>query len=565
MAKSKYDSYNREQLLDKIKQLEKQRYGLVWEDKLENVAEQCEQALPVLHEETSKEIFSDEKLPNNILIEGDNYHALYTLNFTHKRKVDVIYIDPPYNTGNKDFKYNDSFVEREDTFRHSKWVSFMYKRLRLAKNLLKENGVIIISIDDNEVSNLRMLCDIIFYEKNFIALLPTIMNLKGNQDQFGFAGTHEYTLVYAKNKSQTRIGEFEVDEIADWEEDNFGYWKKGANLKSTGTNAPREKRENLFYPIFITRNNKVYVTENNKKLHDSDVKLLPITDKKEMSWRWEKKKVKNEPHNIIVVRDGNEISIYKKQRPKLGDLPSKKPKSILYKPEYSSGNGTAQLKALFGEKAINNPKPLDLIEDLLFIGGDKNALILDFFAGSGTTGHAIMQLNQNDGGNRHFILCTNNENKICEEVTYPRIKKVIKGYNGNQGIPANLKYFKTDFVPQVITNNDKRVLVSRSTELLCIAENTFQPVKESRKKNEFAIFKSNKQITAIIYDEDAIEKCKVELEALNPKVKTVIYVFSYNHEYNAEDFEGLTIRFDVKPIPEAILNVYRKNAKLKRK
>ena len=150
-------------------------------------------------------------------------------------------------------------------------------------------------------------------------------------------------------------------------------------------------------------------------------------------------------------------------------------------------------------------------------------------------------------------------------ICYPRIKKVIKGYNGNKGIPANLKYFKTDFVPQVITDNDKRVLVNRSTELLCLAENTFELVKQSKRKLEFAIYKNNKQFTAIIYDEDAIEKCKDELEALKPQVKTVIYVFSYDHEYNAEDFEDFTIRFDVKPIPEAILNVYRKNAKLRRK
>jgi len=174
-------------------------------------------------------------------------------------------------------------------------------------------------------------------------------------------------------------------------------------------------------------------------------------------------------------------------------------------------------------------------------------------------------LNQRDGGSRQFILCTNNENRVCEEVCYPRIKKVIKGYNRIKGIPANLKYFKTDFVPQVLTDNDKRVLVSRSTELLCLAENTFELVKLSKRKLEFAIYKNNKQFTAIIYDEDAIEKCKEELEALSPKTKTVIYVFSYDHEYNVDDFEDLTIRFDVKPIPEAILNVYRKNSKLKRK
>ena len=195
----------------------------------------------------------------------------------------------------------------------------------------------------------------------------------------------------------------------------------------------------------------------------------------------------------------------------------------------------------------------------------KNAVILDFFAGSGTTGHAVLELNKEDGGNRQFILCTNNENGICEDICYPRIKKIIKGYNGNQGIPANLKYFKTDFVPQVITDNDKRVLVSRSMELLCLAENTFELVKQSKRKQEYSIFKSSSKYTAIIYDEDAIDKCKETLQSIKPEFKTVIYVFSYSHEYNVEDFEDLTISFEVKPIPEAILNVYRKNAKLRRK
>lgn len=273
MAKNRYDNYTKEQLLEKIKLIEKHRYGLVWEDKQEDVAEQCEKELPVLHEDTSKEIKSQAGLSQNILIEGDNYHALYALNFTHKRKVDVIYIDPPYNTGNKDFKYNDHWVKKEDTYRHSEWLSFMNKRLSLARNLLNETGTLFISIDDNEVMNLKKLCDRIFMENNFVALLPTIMNLKGNQDQFGFAGTHEYTLVYAKNKAKAKIGEFKVDgeEITDWEEDEIGFWKKGANLKATGTNAPREKRKNLYYPIFVSRTNKVYVTENNKKLHDNDV------------------------------------------------------------------------------------------------------------------------------------------------------------------------------------------------------------------------------------------------------------------------------------------------------
>lgn len=165
---TKYDSFSREQLIEKIQKLEKEQYGLVWEDKEEDVAKRCDLELPLLKEDYSREIVSDPNLPYNIIIEGDNYHSLYALSFTHKKSIDVIYIDPPYNTGNNDFIYNDSYVDKTDQFRHSKWLSFMSKRLRLAKNLLSNKGLIFISIDDTEFAQLKLLCDNVFSEKNFI-------------------------------------------------------------------------------------------------------------------------------------------------------------------------------------------------------------------------------------------------------------------------------------------------------------------------------------------------------------------------------------------------------------
>jgi adenine-specific DNA-methyltransferase len=574
MAKSKYDNYSKEQLIAKLEKLEKKGYGMVWEDKPEKIADKCEKELPVLVEDKKREIKKDSKKPTHFIFEGDNYHTLYTLNFTHKKGIDVIYIDPPYNTGKTDkngvtdFRYNDRFIKKEDRFRHSTWLSFMNKRLRLAKNLLKDSGVIAISIDDNEVFNLKLLCDKIFGELNHIATVPTIMNLKGNQDQFGFAGTHEYTLFYGKNKLKVKLNDFEVDEkeLEKWVYDDYGIYKKGANLKATGGNAPRSKRPNLYYPIFINTSNELYVTENDKKLNNLDYELLPTTDGNEMSWRWEKDTVKRDIHNIILVGDNENYSIYKKQRPKLGDIPTKKPKSIFYKPEYSSGNGTTQLKKIFnGKKTFNNPKPLELIKDILHVCSTKNSVILDFFAGSSTSGHAVLELNNEDGGKRQVILCTNNENNICEEVTYPRMQNVINGYNDVEGIPANLKYFKTDYVPIVLTDNDKRNLVAKSTELLCITENTFEKILEDSKQNEFSIFKNDKQHTAIIYDEDYIENCCVQLNKLKSTKDIIIYVFSYDHNYMEEDFENLNKVFKVKPIPEVILNVYRKISKLKNK
>ncbi|MCK4905467.1 site-specific DNA-methyltransferase [bacterium] len=602
MAKNRYNNYSKEQLLEKIKQLEKHRYGLMWENKQEEVAEQCDQELPVLHEDTSREIKSKAGLPQNILIEGDNYHALYTLNFTHKRKVDVIYIDPPYNTGNKSWRYNNNYVDKEDRYRHSKFLSFISKRLRLAKQLLKDSGILICAIDDYEVAAVKLLLDDIFNELNRLGTLVVVHNPRGRNDDKFFASQHEYLLIYAKNSDKAHVGHFtltEEDKDQYKQFDDISAFSKTSFIR-TGNNSKRTERPNLYYPIYYhEKKNKLSLEK-----HDGWEKLLPLnTNGEEKTWRWEKKTF-SELHEteLFVKRVKGENKIFKKRR--LRETTGKKPKTVWYNPKYdASSNGIMLLQKILGrENTFNYPKSLYAVRDILELTTNKNSLVVDFFAGSGTTGHAILELNDKDGGKRHFILCTNNEvgeakeiefkNKynigakeftdwkkekrkewkewcdlygICSSVTYPRIKKVIKGYNGNKSIFANLKYFKTEFVPQILTDNDKRVLVSRSTELLCLAENTFELIRQSKRKMEYAIYLNPKQLTAIIYDEDAIEKCKKELEALKPKDKTVIYVFSYDHEYNVEDFEDLTISFTVKPIPEAILNVYRKNAKLRRK
>jgi len=195
---------------------------------------------------------------------------------------------------------------------------------------------------------------------------------------------------------------------------------------------------------------------------------------------------------------------------------------------------------------------------------DKNAIILDFFGGSGTTGHAVLQMNEDDNGNRQFILCTNNEDnnstgtKIAEDICYPRLKKVMAGYSNNgekvTGLGGNLKYYKTDFVLKVKTDNDKRIFTTRSTEMLCLAEATFEEVVS--KKGLFAIYENQEQMTGIIFDEDAIIDFKKE--AKKHKKPFVVYVFSYDHTYNEEDFENMNNLKIVKPIPEVILNVYRK-------
>jgi adenine-specific DNA-methyltransferase len=565
MAKSKYENYTKEQLIDKIKLLEKQRYGLVWEDKPEEIADQCERELPVLTEDKTKEIVKDHSKPTNFIFEGDNYHTLYTLNFTHKRKIDTIYIDPPYNTGNKSWRYNNDYIDKEDRFRHSKWLSFMSKRLRLARRLLKETGIIICAIDDYEFASLKLLFDEIYGEQNRLGTLIVVHNPRGRNDDKFFASQHEYVLVYAKNSDKATIHHFALND------DDKDQYKKADDISPfaetsfirTGNNSKRTERPNLYYPIYYNEKTNELSLTKSKGWEE----LLPINnDGEEKTWRWGKETfLELQATELFVKKVKGENKIYKKRR--LTDKTGKKPKTVWYDSKYdASSNGIMLLQKILGkDNTFNYPKSLYAVKDILEITTDKNSLILDFFAGSGTTGQAVLELNLQDKGNRQFILCTNNENQICEEVTYPRIKKVIEGYSGKKGIPANVKYFKTDYVPFVLTDNDKRTLVSKSTELLCISENTFEVVKQNKKKMDFAIFKNAKQYTAIIYDEDSIENCCVELIKINPKHRVVIYVFSYDHTYDELDFETLNFKFDVKPIPEAILNVYRKISKLKRK
>ena len=474
----------RQELSEVLVEGEQERYTLNWVGKKESILAANAPIAKTLRPCREESVNFD--TTENLFIEGDNLDALKLLQENYLGKVKMIYIDPPYNTG-KDFIYSDNFAENTEEFLirsnqidengnrliantesngrfHSDWLSMMYSRLRLARNLLTDDGVIFISIDDNEQANLKRICDEIFGEGNFVAELPTIMNLKGNNDEFGFSGTHEHTLVYIKNKNGAVLGQLLIDEedLDEWQEDEYGLYKQGANLKATGVNAPREKRPNLFFPIFIDENNKIYITEDNElpKSTLSITTLYPTTNSQDMSWRWSKHKFLKSMGDIIITRNDDSISLYKKQRPTIGDLPSKKPKTIFYKPEYSSGNGTAQLKKLFNKKIFNNPKPIDLLLDFLQIGLKQNDLILDFFAGSGTTAHAVMQLNAEDDGNRKFI-CVQLPEKTDEkseafkagystiaEITKERIRRagsqILQNLDENKSLDVGFRVLKID-------------------------------------------------------------------------------------------------------------------------
>jgi len=566
MPKKDFQNWSKEKLLHEYKELSKRKkFGIVWEDKIEEVAEQCKTSLPVLKDEKQKSFLADKNGISHIFIEGDNYHALSVLNYTHKKKIDLIFIDPPYNTGNRSWRYNNDYVEKEDRFRHSKWLSFMSKRLRLARNLLKENGIIVVTIDDYELFTLGLLMDEIFFENNKIGVLAVESNPRGRTTNKFFATSHEYWLIYAKNANVASIENVPLTEeqkkLFNLEDDISSY-RLLPFRRSGGLSTP-EERPNSHYPIFYNEKTGKIDIEPFK----NSIKILPIDSSgRKRVWRQTRPSLMEAVGrgDMVIKKNGKGYVVYMKDRIKEG----RKAKTIWVNPKYdASSHGTVLLdKILDRRKAFDYPKSLYAVLDALsvLVANKKEAIILDFFAGSGTTGHAVLELNKRDGGQRQFILCTDNQDnngsgtKIASDICYPRIKNVMVGYStGNKkvsGLGGNLRYYSGELVENIKTDNDKRILTSRSTEMLCLAEATFDEV--INKKGLFAIYENQKQMTAIIFDEDAITDFKKE--AKKHKKPIVVYVFSYDHTYNEEDFEDLNNLKMVKPIPEVILNVYRK-------
>jgi adenine-specific DNA-methyltransferase len=565
---SKYSGFSKEQLISKIEKLEKKNYGLIWEDKPEDVVATCSEKLPVLKEIAEKEIKCNLKLPVNYIIEGDNYHALCALNFTHEKKIDIIYIDPPYNTGNKSWKYNNAYVDKDDSFRHSKWLSFMDKRLQLAKNLLAENGIICVTIDDYECPNLWLLMNKIFGYENHLGTVVIRNNPKGRMTERKFSLVHEYAIFFGKSQN-SEIKKLKIDPSEKrhkYKQDSDGCWYLPVNLRKQGIDSNAVNKNGVisprFYPIYFDP--KTGIISTKRKL---PVKIEPIDNKGEKRiWRRGEEVIDEMYKNgdIWIKKVKNKYQLYYKFR---GGIDGMRPQTIWAEPQFSASDyGTKILDMILGEREkFQYPKaPAAIKQSILSMSNKKDAIILDFFAGSGTTGHAVLELNKEDGGNRQFILCTNNENNICEEITYPRIKNVIMGYADKQGIPANVRYFKTDFVPVVTCDQDKRFLINQCTELLCIAENTFEPIIK-RNKNNYAIFKNKDKQMAIIYDEESIKKCVDYLNKNKQGLMTIIYVFSYDNTYDENDFSELFIGCTIRPIPEAILNVYRQMFKRRKK
>lgn len=434
---------------DLTREVNGKKYGLVFEEHREAIDEKLEQNVPIFIEE--KDLFIDNGGELNFLLEGDNLASLKLLEKTHRGKIDVIYIDPPYNTGNKDFVYDDDYVDSVDQFRHSKWLSFMEKRLKIARSLLSDKGVILLSIDDNEMNNLKMLCDSIYGENNNLGIF--IVKSTPNARDYGFVGKmHEYILFYAKNLDKVETNLMPVlDKTFKYSDEKGGF--NIHPLYNSNEAFTNENRPNLFYPFYLNPNNQNddFYEISLEKQKDW-IEIYPpksVKNNVQFVWRWGKEKsIENLNKEIIgyKVSDG-EYRIVQKMR-----HDEKLIRSILDNSDYTSRKGTAELEQIFNEKKFSFPKPLNLIKDIIFMASTGTSTILDFFAGSGTTGHAVLKLNAEDGGHRKFILCTNNENNICREITYQRLKTVITGTRKDgskysDGLPGSLKYFKTDFIP----------------------------------------------------------------------------------------------------------------------
>lgn len=481
-------------LLSYLSDLEKdvngKKYGLVFEEHREEIDEVLDTHAPVLTE--NKKLFIDNGGEMNFLIEGDNLAALKLLEKTHKGKIDLIYIDPPYNTGNKDFIYDDCYVDTEDGFRHSKWSSFMTKRLSVARSLLTEKGVVFIQISDIELAQLRLLCDTIFGEENFLNIISVnmknIAGASGGGEDKRFKKNCEYMLVYAKNYLLMPLfnGPYEYREIHSLVEQyraegkNWHYTSVlvkcgdkeyfGSTVDGNGDEIRLYRRKNAI----VKSIRQVMADENisEKEVYykygkyifeakdaQSSIRTRVINAKKEyeitddiVSIEYIPKTGKNKGVVYEQFYKGDKCRLFAW----LGDI-SENIDGILYKKDLQGTywDYTSRINNLTKEGNVefgNGKKPVDLIKRIIALYPDNEITVLDFFAGSGTTGHAVIAQNIEDSGNRKFILCTDNQNNICHEKTYVRLANVINGYVTENGkafypMPASLKYFQVDYIP----------------------------------------------------------------------------------------------------------------------
>ena len=554
----------------------KKKYGLVWEDKPEDVEEQLRENLPVLKEVKERAISNGEEYPNHILIEGDNLHALTALTFTHEGKIDFIYADPPYNTGAKDWRYNNDYVDAEDPYRHSKWLSFMEHRLKIAKGLLKNDGIICVTIDDYEVPRLWILMEEIFGYDNHLGTVAIRNNPKGRKTQRKVSLIHEYAIFFGKSQESKikKIPKAPEDKTHNYKKDTNGEWYLPVNLRKQGADSlalnKKGKLSDRYYPIYYNSKTGEISTKNKY-----DIEIFPIDgDGNKRIWR----------RGIDVIedmyksgdlwynktKDGHQL--YFKFR---GGLDGEPPQSIWFDSKYSaSEHGTQILDKILGEReAFPYPKSPFAVEDCIRIATvNPDAVILDFFAGSGTTLHSTINLNNSDNGKRRVILVTNNENGICENVTYKRSSRVIEGFSINSQIVIessknnNLRYFKCEFVNREPSIKNKKEITRLSTELLCIKENIYYEQKQIGgyllNATYVRCFQQGQLYLLVIYDEDVIEQMVEVIQSVvtadtDRNTHFKVYVFSNGQYPYTEEFEEVLPYITLCALPDAIYKAYQ--------
>lgn len=479
------DDENKGNLLTYISELEKEvrskKYGLVFEEHRESIDEVLSTHTPVLSED--KDLFIDNGGQMNFLIEGDNLASLQLLLKTHRGKIDLIYIDPPYNTLKEGFTYSDLLVDKNDTFRHSKWCSFMLRRLELANSLLSDLGVIFISIDDNEVGALRLLCDQIFGYQNFIANVIWEKKFSPQNDAKWLSDSHDHILVYAKNKEKWHPNLLSRTETMDKRYSNPDNDPRGVWASSDFT--VKTASEAYMYPITTPSGRVVNPTASRSWVTSKENYEALKKDNR----IWFGAKGNNVPRIKTFLSEVQQGTVCK---------------TIWYRTEVGdTQEGTRDLKSVFGKAGMfTNPKPIRLIERILDISlKSKNATVLDFFAGSGTTAHAVMILNAEDGGNRRFILCTDNENNICRDVTYERIRRVID----RDKYEASLKYYKIDYIPI-----SKKMYYEYADTLLHYVRELVELENgiNFTGNAELAIILTDEELTEFMKNSDAFGKCQ---------------------------------------------------------
>ncbi len=546
----------RSQLLELL--AENKPYGLVWEDKPEDVEERLREELPVLKEVPDHAIISDNPdAPNHILIEGDNLEALTALAYTHEGKIDVIYIDPPYNTGNKDFVYNDHYVDKEDSYRHSKWLSFMSRRLKIAKQLLSDKGVIFISIDDNEQAQLKLLCDEVFGEQNFVGTYFWKRTSTPPALSYKIRRKLEFVLCYQnKDIPQRTFAQGYTD---------------GGDVPLLNSGNPLGVLEFPIGSVVFNIPDGIYKNKSSYKiglLDDIIVENGKNTNafKAKGNFKWGQNNLNNEVANgtYFLIKSFQFSPRFQKS-----NKSTKVPSNIIDEDVCVGTNEDAQKEMDSLGINFSYAKPSSLITYLSKIPfwEDKDITILDFFAGSGTTLHATMELNK-DGGHRKCILVTNNENGICENVTYERNKRVIQGYTTPKGEQVagltdnNLRYYRTDFVGRSRSVQNMRRLVNLSTDMLCIKEDLYEEQREfagqQTYKSVFRYFDNGRKRMLVIYREEAVEQLARLIAQTDFNEKIKVYVFSPSEDPWEETFEEVADKVELCALPAAIYNAYRR-------